>query len=199
MDRSATETVESLGQRKALFDAIPCPALVVDADVRVVDFNRAAAGMVGANKEFQYLRRGGEVLHCIHAEEAPDGCGTAESCQDCVLRNAVTAAVAAGTICRRRARMEVRTSEGKSTVLLMVTASPISDCDEPRILVLFEDVADVMQLEKILPICSYCKKIRNSTEYWESVEAYFLGHAGVMFSHSICESCMKREHGDVRL
>jgi hypothetical protein len=49
----------------------------------------------------------------------------------------------------------------------------------------------VKQLEGILPICSYCKKIRNDQNYWESVEQYITGHSEARFSHGICPPCFE--------
>lgn len=47
----------------------------------------------------------------------------------------------------------------------------------------------IRQLEEILPICSYCKKIRNDQQYWTRMEEYFSKAAGVDFSHAICPDC----------
>ncbi len=47
----------------------------------------------------------------------------------------------------------------------------------------------VKQLEGILPICSYCRKIRDDHDYWQSVESYVSTHSEAEFSHSICPSC----------
>jgi sigma-B regulation protein RsbU (phosphoserine phosphatase) len=47
----------------------------------------------------------------------------------------------------------------------------------------------IQQLESILPICAYCKKIRNDGDYWEQLESYMNEHAGLDFSHSICPDC----------
>lgn len=47
----------------------------------------------------------------------------------------------------------------------------------------------VKQLQGILPICSYCKKIRNDRNYWQNVESYVSDHSQAEFSHSICPSC----------
>lgn len=51
----------------------------------------------------------------------------------------------------------------------------------------------IRQLEEILPICSYCKKIRNDQQYWQRMEEYFNAHAGVDFSHSICPDCYETQ------
>jgi PAS domain S-box-containing protein len=54
-------------------------------------------------------------------------------------------------------------------------------------------LAEVKSLQEILPICSYCKKIRNDGDYWETVEAYISAHTHAKFSHSICPSCYRNE------
>lgn len=48
-------------------------------------------------------------------------------------------------------------------------------------------------LSKIFPICSYCKKIREETGKWVSVEKYISDISGAMLSHGICPECYKRE------
>ena len=47
----------------------------------------------------------------------------------------------------------------------------------------------VKQLQGMLPICSYCKKIRDDQNYWQKVENYITDHADVQFSHSVCPGC----------
>jgi phosphoserine phosphatase RsbU/P len=47
----------------------------------------------------------------------------------------------------------------------------------------------VKQLEGILPICSYCKKIRNDSNCWQNFEGYVADHSQAEFSHGICPSC----------
>jgi PAS domain S-box-containing protein len=54
-------------------------------------------------------------------------------------------------------------------------------------------LAEVTILQAILPICSYCKRIRTDGNYWETVEAYISEHTSTTFSHSICPSCYKHE------
>jgi len=47
----------------------------------------------------------------------------------------------------------------------------------------------VKQLQGLLPICSYCKKIRNDRNYWEQVDAYVASHSQAQFSHGVCPDC----------
>jgi PAS domain S-box-containing protein len=51
-------------------------------------------------------------------------------------------------------------------------------------------LAEVKTLREILPICSYCRKIRDDENYWHTVESYISEHTSSRFSHGICPSCM---------
>jgi len=50
----------------------------------------------------------------------------------------------------------------------------------------------VRQLEQLLPICSYCKKVRDDHNYWQQIENYIKERTGSEFSHSICPDCYQR-------
>lgn len=50
----------------------------------------------------------------------------------------------------------------------------------------------VRQLQGLLPICAYCKRIRDDQNYWNQVETYLAEHTDVQFSHGICPSCFDR-------
>ena len=61
-----------------------------------------------------------------------------------------------------------------------------------RVRELEEALALVKQLRGILPICSYCKKIRDDQNYWQRVESYISEHSEARFSHGICPDCYER-------
>ncbi len=48
------------------------------------------------------------------------------------------------------------------------------------------------RLEAMMPICSYCKKVRDGAEYWKQVEDYMQEQTGTTFSHSICPDCYEK-------
>jgi sigma-B regulation protein RsbU (phosphoserine phosphatase) len=50
----------------------------------------------------------------------------------------------------------------------------------------------VSQLETFLPICSYCKKIRDDKNYWQQIESYINKRTGTDFSHSVCPDCYQK-------
>ena len=49
----------------------------------------------------------------------------------------------------------------------------------------------VKQLTGLLPICSYCKKIRRGDNYWQPLETYLSEHSEAEFSHGVCPDCFE--------
>jgi PAS domain-containing protein len=179
---------------RILFDAVPSPILIVDDDVRILDYNVAGAELLGQDRRVQYMKRGGDALHCVHSFESPEGCGRAEYCKECIIRTSVTDALRDGKASRRRTMMQLVDDRAKSRkeVMLLVTASPFRYGEKNLVLLVLDNVSELMQLQKILPICSHCKKIRTDANYWKSVEEYFLEHENLLFSHSVCNECAEK-------
>ena len=61
-----------------------------------------------------------------------------------------------------------------------------------QVSVLQEALTNVKQLKGLLPMCSYCKSIRNDGDYWQQLEAYISDHSDAEFSHGICPKCFER-------
>jgi phosphoserine phosphatase RsbU/P len=61
-----------------------------------------------------------------------------------------------------------------------------------RVRRLEEALSNVKQLQGLLPMCSYCKRIRDDQNYWQQVESYITVHSGVQFSHSYCPDCFAK-------
>lgn len=51
----------------------------------------------------------------------------------------------------------------------------------------------VRDLESILPICGYCKKIRDDQDYWQQIESYLHARTGTVFSHGCCPDCFEKQ------
>ena len=66
-----------------------------------------------------------------------------------------------------------------------------------RVAELQEALANVKQLSGLLPICSYCKRIRSDKNYWEQVDSYVVQHSDAQFSHGICPSCYEGVMADL--
>src|SRR5215472_1498699 len=61
-----------------------------------------------------------------------------------------------------------------------------------RVRELEQALSRVRRLHGLLPICSYCKKIRDDRNYWRQVESYISEHTDAAFSHGICPDCYER-------
>jgi PAS domain-containing protein len=186
------DVVVSLG---AVLDAMPVPVLVVDRDIRVLHANASARRWIDGKPEEYLEMRGGDVLRCLNASLAPDGCGTGEQCRECVLRRSVEEAAGGCRVVRHKARLDRVDWTGKQPLNVLVTASPVV---EGQVLIVLEDVGELMELKSILPMCASCHRIRDDEEYWQSVESYFSTHLNVDYSHGLCPDCVTRLYPEFR-
>lgn len=60
-----------------------------------------------------------------------------------------------------------------------------------RVSELERTLEELRTLKRLLPICMYCKKIREDGNYWEEIEKYLHDHTGSEFSHGICPECLE--------
>ncbi|CAN5222943.1 hypothetical protein BH10PLA2_BH10PLA2_28120 [soil metagenome] len=54
-------------------------------------------------------------------------------------------------------------------------------------------LAEIRTLRGLLPICAWCKRVRNEEEAWQSIESYVQSHSHAEFTHDICETCMSHQ------
>lgn len=60
-----------------------------------------------------------------------------------------------------------------------------------RVRELDKALGSIRDLQRLLPICSYCKKIRDDKDYWHELDTYMQKYSDYSFSHSICPDCYK--------
>jgi len=179
------------GFYRAILDAIPLPIFLVDEDIGVHELNRAASRTFGIDREQVLNRRGGDVLHCLHATESPHGCGHGSYCSDCIIRNSITSCLGGHSIYRRRMKFKVANGDRFREVEMLVTAAPLPANFGNYALLILEDITEVTLLKGMIPICMHCKKVRDDQQYWQQVESYFHRFIGVEFSHGVCPDCLK--------
>jgi PAS domain S-box-containing protein len=63
---------------------------------------------------------------------------------------------------------------------------------ERRVAELEDALAQVKQLRGLLPMCSWCQKVRDDQDYWHRVEDYFSEHTELRFTHGICPECHRK-------
>jgi hypothetical protein len=57
-------------------------------------------------------------------------------------------------------------------------------------------IASIKRLTGLLPMCSYCKRIRSDQDYWEQLECYITEHSDAEFSHGICPACLDKARAE---
>jgi CheY-like chemotaxis protein len=90
-----------------------------------------------------------------------------------------------------RAELRARVKVGAQVLELQRTLAE-------RVQELESALAQVNQLQGLLPICSYCKKIRDEQNYWQRVDSYLTEHTDVVFSHGICPDCYERVSSEIK-
>ena len=83
-------------------------------------------------------------------------------------------------------------AELRARVKVGVRVLGLQEALAARVSDLEEALSRVKRLQGLLPICSYCKKIRDDQNYWQQVDAYITEHTEVAFSHGICPECYAR-------
>jgi hypothetical protein len=84
---------------------------------------------------------------------------------------------------------------GLGTAIFIKISEPIIRKLSNTVYRLEKTLGEVKTLKGIVPICSFCKKIRDDKGYWDQVEVYVSQHTEADFSHGICPECMKKHYG----
>ncbi len=64
---------------------------------------------------------------------------------------------------------------------------------------IIEFTTQIRQLKELIPICMYCKRVRDDSNYWQQVESYIHEHTGSNFSHGICPECFHSKMVEIDL
>lgn len=83
------------------------------------------------------------------------------------------------------------------TAILLLQRKKIEMEREKVIIELQDALAKVKQLSGLLPICSYCKKIRDDKGYWQQLESYITEHSETLLSHGMCPDCEKKAYEEL--
>lgn len=178
---------------KIAFDAMPSLVFVVDEDVRIKAHNASICKLVRDLPISLTDRCVGDIIHCMNAVEKSGGCGRALICKDCIIRNSVESAFKGNHVKRCRAVIEIRKDGGIHNIFALITASPFRFRNKDFVLLVIEDVNDVSDAQRILPVCAVCHKVRDEKHEWERFDSYFNANWKVDFSHGYCPECYKSE------
>jgi hypothetical protein len=89
--------------------------------------------------------------------------------------------------------MELVSGHKTAELYALVTASSFSYEGRSLVLLVIEDISELAELYRMIPICSVCGKVRDDRESWMRMESYFKETWDVDFSHGLCPDCLKAE------
>jgi PAS domain-containing protein len=177
---------------RTILDTVHAMLFVVDEDVKVLECNLAASKIFDEDRKALLRLKCGEIFHCLNALEG-EGCGQTPACRACVVRNSVNAAFRGQSVVRRRCRMERIEGHERKEFFGLIDVSPFVFNGVRMALLQIEDLGEILELSKGLPICAKCHRVRDDEQYWTKLEAYFSAHWGIDFSHGLCPDCAVEE------
>jgi hypothetical protein len=86
------------------------------------------------------------------------------------------------------------TQEAINTVICVVVLSGFAILVDRTAQQTHTLLQEVKILRGLLPICSFCKKIRSTDNTWEHIEQYIAERSEAQFSHGICPACLKEHY-----
>lgn len=128
------------GFLKTVFNAIPLFALIVDSGGRVHAINEVVKNLLGITAEDAYLKMGGDILHCIHTKDSPEGCGFGPACKSCAVRNTAMKAIAGSSVHRFKGYLEIKFNNQIKMMHLLVSSALILYKEKVFAIVIIEDV-----------------------------------------------------------
>ena len=180
-----------------MVDAIPSPVLLLDTNLNIIAANSAAVLLSGEDSSTIIRKQSGDAFHCLQAQSNLKGCTHGNNCDSCILQGSMRKAFAGDRVQRARTRLEVVKNGKVEEFYALVTTSPLLINEIRYCLLIIEDISELVELQGILPICSYCKKIRHDDKAWEQMEGYLSKHLDVVFSHGICPDCLKVQMSEI--
>jgi GAF domain-containing protein len=104
--------------------------------------------------------------------------------------------LALGTLCVVD-RQPRQLSAGQLKTMQALSRQVMTLLELRRVLARLAEALDqVKTLQGLLPICAWCKRIRDDEGYWDQIEAYFHKYAGADFTHGICPQCLEKAHAE---
>ncbi len=186
------------GVFRSILDAYPSIVLILDEAMVVRDLNEAARQFSAHFGPILGAPKGGEVLRCVNALRSTTGCGTTAACRSCPIRGAAGEAFAGGKAVRRSATMTFLHGTTPKETYASITATRFRFRHEWYVILVIEDLSAIVELQRMIPICSVCKKVRTEHDAWQRVERYFHEHWNLRFSHGYCPECFEVEREKLR-
>ena len=178
---------------QTLLDAFPSPVFVVDKLLIIHKANEAGRMLSQKSIGPGVDRLCGDFLCCVNSGELGDQCGKTERCDSCVVRKVILEVSEGNQVHREVTRMTVQNEGIPAEKWFLVSGKSFNGNSCDKIIVTLEDVTELVELRRIIPICSYCRKVRDDDDFWRNVEDYFARNTSILFTHGICPDCLDEQ------
>ena len=175
-----------------LLDAIPSNIFVFDRDLRIVFSNAAASNLTGRDPEKNVLKLCGEAINCLNSVGYGLECGKTPFCDDCVLRKSIENAFLGKKSNRTPGEFTLIRNQKSCRINFKISAFPLRHNGDTFVVAILDDDIEISELRALLPICAWCKKIRDDQDYWHRVEDYLSKHMDIQTTHGICPECRSK-------
>lgn len=191
--KEAEETARKNEQRfRDLANSISDVFFAVDNDLRCTYWNRACETLTGILAKNAISQRISNLLPNSLADELGNLLNESRATQ--ITKPYVAKVKFQGKVYHFDINI-YPAKHGLSVFLKDVSERTFAERERERLITELQDaLSKVKTLSGLLPICAFCKKIRDDGGYWHQVEAYIKAHSGANFSHGVCPECAKKHY-----
>ena len=189
---------ESEERFRGIFEDGPLGMLIADPNFKILKVNRAVCEMLGYAEADLTGRSIGEITHAEDMEKSAD-----------LSKQLLHGEVPLFRLEKRYVKKNgealwvnltvtaIRGQEGKVLYALgmveNISRRRLAEQERERLVRNLQQALDnAKTLHGLLPMCAWCKKIRNDKGYWQKVEAYVQEHSDASFTHGICPECLNK-------
>lgn len=177
---------------RSMFDALPAPVFVVDGDVKVHDYNKAAAESL-----FLHMAALSGLSYHVHNDlpcnEVPARFWRTFLYRDSFIGKSVKEAFQGNRIVRRFTKLDSHQEGFRTKLATRITCSPFHTGAGTQVLLVFEEMRKTDDMKGVIHICSVCHQIIDEKKTLTQLEAYAKEYTGVEFSHGLCPKCFRLE------
>ena len=189
----------AMGQLAAIVESSEDAILARSLDGKIISWNSGACNLYGYTEAeaksqpltfltmpenasemmpvLERVGRGEQIRHLETTQRKKDGAIVEVSLSVSPVRNATGEII------------------GVSTIARDISEEKRAERERERLLVELQCLlGEVKTLTGLLPICSYCKKIRDDKGYWNQIEHYIGKHSRANFTHSVCPACAQHQY-----
>ena len=187
-----------------LYDFAPAGYLTISGKGLMVEINLTLAGMLGLGKRFllnqpfsAHISPEDQDIY-YHCRRTLLESKTLQTCELRMMKKD-GATFHAKLRCSINPEVDGSSDQFRAVITDITERKKIEEEKEIFISELQTALKEIKTLRGLIPICAFCKQIRNDEGAWDQMEAYITEHTHAEFSHGICPDCAKKHYPEMNL